>query len=268
MSNHHSDLQVVTAEDYPKYVVLAPDKSLTSQQYFSSEKVAVEASVGQVSEQSQPVPQRRRKICGLSRWMFWIICAVAVVVVVAAAVGGGVAASLSSKSTSREATGSNTAIATATSFTNTVASQLSTQSGTPTTQTSTATLSTTTVIGPSGTLLVDCPSSNDTLYKPSSSTQLFRKLCGDSLLNINGYGTSITEQVSTLDDCISQCAGYNTQYALDIAQGTKNLCNAACWRSTAVDTSGWCYGFTTSNSTGTFQRNGDTRCNSAALINQ
>lgn len=286
MSKLYSDLQVVVAEEEPKYSLGGPQKAWTTSEQYSSDKIAVQATTYDLSkpvyddaEEVQTNSKRIDRICGLSKRLFWILIAVAIVVVIGAAVGGGVSASMSNKSdvkslpaVSSSTSTSTTMVSTAPANSATSASsrpESSTQSATPTTQSSTSrTISTTTIIGPSGTLLSDCPSSNDTVYTPKSSTQMFRKLCDVSLLNVNNDAAAVTVQVSTLDDCISACAGFNLQYASDIAAGKTSVCNAACWRSTGGDYGGWCYGYTTQNSSGTFKYGDDTRCNSAALINQ
>lgn len=287
MSKPYSDLQVVVAEEEPKYSLGGPQKAWTIPEQLSSDKIAVQATTHDFptpvygdAEGAQSKSRRTDRICGLSKQVFWILIGVAIVVVIGAAVGGGVGASLSNKSNFKSLPVAGSSSSTSTSTTtiaiapaNSVTlvssqSESSTQSATPTTQSSSRTVSTTTIVGPSGTLLSDCPSSNNTVYTPDSSTEQFRKLCGVSLLNVNNDAAAVTVQVTTLDDCISACAGFNLQYASDIAAGKTSVCNAACWRSTGGDYGGWCYGYTTQNTSGTFHYGDDTRCNSAALINQ
>lgn len=277
MPQDYSDLQVVT-EEVPKYPVVPGKEAAPA--YYPANKVATSVNAYPADDSETGEGQNgRKRICGLASRTFWIILAVPVVIAVAAAVGGGVGATLSNKKSvaTPAITAAFSAVDSATSPTSistSTQSSTSSQSIQPATRTtqSSVTLTTSTVVGSSGTLLVDCPSSNDTVYTPSSSTQRFRKSCGKALVNAQSDAALVTGQVFTLDSCIDQCAAYNQQYASDIAAGAKSICNAACWRSTGGDLGGWCYGYLTKNVTisdaSTFNFNSEVRCNSAALISQ
>ncbi|KAH8712257.1 hypothetical protein GQ44DRAFT_713616 [Phaeosphaeriaceae sp. PMI808] len=216
-----------------------------------------------------------RTICGLRKRIFWVLVIVTILVV-AAAVGGGVGGALASKKTSNN---SNSAIAAQSSPPRSdSASTASTASTTPTrtsAEQSTA-ITTSTVVGPSSTILRDCPSSNYTLYDASvgDSKMWFRKACEVSFINANGYDNVVNQQVRSLNDCIGLCAAHNMGKRTQIEQGTARICSSVCWRNTFNPINDWaggmCFGFTTQNSSGTFQLTtpAETRCDSAALINQ
>jgi hypothetical protein len=163
------------------------------------------------------------------------------IAVIGAAVGGGVGAAQSHKSKSSSDSNSNsnsTPISTATNLT--------------------PSSTTTPVVGPSATLLRDCPSSNNTLYtvSPSASNpQTFGEICGVAF--VKAASIPITEnvvliQTATLDDCIGLCSAYNEANKTSIAGSADYVCNAVCWLNGFVndDFPGTCFGFTTTNSTG------------------
>jgi hypothetical protein len=210
------------------------------------------------ADQSHPIhdtPPTTKRICGVAPKIFYILVAVAIVIIVAAAVGGGVGGSLAGKKSAAPAGQSS-------------ASNNSTQG--PITAAPTATthpITTTTTIGASTTLARDCPSSNDTLYNANGA--LFRKMCSNSLLNANSQNV-VNQPTNSLNDCINLCAGYNLSNKTAIAAGQNTVCNVVCWRATIEgdDFPGVCFGFATQNSTGGFVPSGDTRCDSAAWINQ
>lgn len=80
----------------------------------------------------------------------------------------------------------------------------------------------------------------------------------------------MNQQTTSLDNCISLCDAYNTLNQAKIKAGTVDICNAVCFRVTITgdDFPGQCFGFETTNSSAAFVYTGDTRCDSAALINQ
>ncbi|KAF2670640.1 hypothetical protein BT63DRAFT_243786 [Microthyrium microscopicum] len=224
---------------------------------YKSDNVPFSKSHGESPTTNQP----RERLCGLAPKTFYIIAAIIIVVLVAAAVGGGVGGSQASKKST--ASTSNSQTTTSSGSSNSI-------QGTITSAPSATThpITTTSTVGPSTTLTVDCPSSNDTIYNANGA--LFQKICSDAPYNaLNGLDV-INEQSHTLDDCINACAGYNLVNQTAIRAGQNNVCNAVCWRATIQgdDFPGQCFGYTTQNSTGSFKLSGDTRCNSAAWINQ
>lgn len=263
----HSDLEVVPqaeradAQKYPYYspepIPIYPNAPTDTHK---------ETWQGGVQEQDRP-----RKICGLKKRTFWIVLIVAIVVV-AAAVGGGVGGALASRSSNSS---SNTAQAGSQSSSGSASS-----SSTPTPTSTTASVTTTELVGPTSTILRDCPSSNDTIYSvvTGTSTMQFRKACEISFLNANGIDNSVGGVTSTLDECINRCAAYNISNRTRIEQGTDRICNSVCWRNTFDDRNDWaggqCFGFTTLNTTSNgqsawrFRTPIETRCDSAALMNQ
>lgn len=223
---------------------------------------------------NSPSPQHRR-VCGLAFRTFWTTAAVGVVVVIGAAVGGGIGGSLASKSSSvAESSSPNLKSLVQTSTTSAASSGQSTNP-TIASLTSTQVASTTSkIIGPSYTLLRDCPSSNNTLYGISlgSTTMNFRKVCGRSYRNIlmATNENSVNQKASSLDSCIDLCASYNVQNATAIASGQNLVCNAVCWRNSLDNDThpGYCFGFTTQNSSSAFVVSDEAKCDSAAWIDQ
>lgn len=264
MTDHFSDLQVDTHEQYPKYLSsgLHKNGAHADSEHIYSDKIVKD-------EQAQLEaggPHSQKHICGLAARTFWIVAAIISVIVIAAAVGGGVGGSLAGKSHSATPAAATTQSQTSSAATtSSVSAPVTTP---PTSTTSTVSISTFTTVGPTETLLVDCPSSNNTLYSPPSSSELWRKSCGNSFLgnNIN----LVNSATVSLDDCITLAAAYNVENVTEIADGASNVCNAVCWRATIAgdDYPGVCFGFTTTNSSGGFTYATDDRCDSAALINQ
>jgi hypothetical protein len=273
----HSTLEVAPNTDLPEPLKYAHyDLEVCRNSDDDTNKFACEAKI----EQDQPWT-----ICGLRRRTFWIAMIVAIIVV-AAAVGGAVGGTLASKSSRN---GSHridpdtpelfSAAATPTSSTQTPASAPITTSNpttTPTSAQSTADVTTTSVVGPSRTLLRDCPSANNTLYDVThgDTTMSFRKACGISFVNDGRVNTVKGTVVTSLNDCIDLCAAYNINNKTQIASGASRICNSVCWRNTFEKINdlpgGMCFGFTSQNSSGTFSYAlpAETRCDSAALINQ
>ncbi|TVY93522.1 hypothetical protein LAWI1_G002987 [Lachnellula willkommii] len=251
---------------------------------------------------NSPSPQHRR-VCGLTLGTFWTIAAVGIVVVIGAAVGGGVGGSLASKSSSvaassspglgslvhasttsaasnGQSTDSTTLSLTSSessvqaSTTSAASSDQSTNSAIPSLTSPQVALTTTQIIGPSYTLLRDCPSSNNTLYGITlgPNTMNFRKVCGRTYPNILGASNenSVSQKAASLDSCINLCASYNVQSASAIASGQSLVCNAVCWRNSLDhdDYPGNCFGFTTQNSSSAFVVTDEANCDSAAWIDQ
>lgn len=277
MNNQYSDLEVVRherQEENPKYFV---DSSYEPKENDALQETYLDKHEphGQVFNQSQRQPKKKR-MCGMPIKIFWIVVAIAVVVVVAAGVGGGVGGSLSSKHIKEIAAAQSSGVPTSTSAsitsspaaTTSAPSTTSTSTGTPTT--TEVVVSTSTTQSPDYTLLVDCPSSNWTVYTPPGTSQMFRKICQNALLNDNGIDAVVNQPTTNLDSCIQLCAAYNVQNASQIDSGASDICNAVCWRDTIEndDWPGQCFGYSTRNSTNNFILTDDTRCAGAALINQ
>ncbi|KAK4890522.1 hypothetical protein LTR27_010803 [Elasticomyces elasticus] len=183
-SEQHSTLGVLLNDASEK---IALDPSFLTSSYQS---VKERQSRQEFEPHQKERPNSTRRICGLSLMAFWALIVVVTIVVVGATVGGGVGGSLASKSGSRShgpdtyTSGSNTAstyFATDVPLTSTALNETST---TPTS----VMLTTTEVIGPTTTLMRDCPSSNDTIYSTGSSggPMLFRKFCGVNLFHVGG----------------------------------------------------------------------------------
>jgi hypothetical protein len=212
----------------------------------------------QYQEQPPSLPPPPQKLWGLKPKTFWMIFAGVSIVVIGAAVGGGVGAAVSHKSSSSNTKANST-------------------TPTPTTSDSSPSLTTTPVIGPSATLLRDCPSSNNTLYtvSPNSANpQTFRKLCDTTFTNAISDPSSqnvVNTKTTSLDDCIGLCGTYNEANKTGIAANQDLVCNAVCWRNgfAGDDFPGNCFGFTTLNSTGGgFETNQEIICDGAGWIDQ
>lgn len=253
MSHGYSDLQVVP--DQPSLEPAQAEKELATQQ--GTEKPAGGVSAYQAIDSSD------RRICGLRRKPFWIVLAVATVVVIGAAVGGGVGGALSNRSS---------ASASAASGVSSSSLSAGSQTTAPTTTGSSAvSVTTTTLVGPTQTLLRDCPSSDNSLYEVSfgSDQFRFRKMCSVKLAGSGDIVVNIP--TASLDDCINRCANYDNANRTQIASGSGAVCNAVCWRhSLSSDWPGQCFGFSTQNSsTGGFSIDtSGTECDSAGWINQ
>jgi hypothetical protein len=290
--NDHSDLEAVPqAHDPTTQKYLYDHSSDLIPKYANpidgdSEKIALEPLVQEID--------RPKTICGLRKRAFWIVFIIAVIVI-AAAVAGGVGGVLATRSGRSETTSPETAISTSTpasiaasrsssSSSTAPPSSLSapppSSSSTPT-STSPPSLSTTTLIGPSSTILRDCPSSNNTLYSVTtgSTPQHFRKLCGNTYPSVQGVRDAVSTVVASLDECINLCAAYNVRNRTRIQAGEDSVCNSVCWRNTFERPKndwegGRCFGFLTQEVTsGGAGEEGfrakvpaEDRCDSAALI--
>jgi hypothetical protein len=267
---HYSDLQVDHDSQYAKYPSSGPHDAGSHASTAPTYSDKIYQGEEQYVENEQP--RSRRRICGLKAKTFYMVAAIIAIVIIAAAVGGGVGGSLAGKNnnaTPADVSTSTSLQSSSTSSSTPLSSALTTSS--PTATTSEISITTSTAIGPSETLLIDCPSSNNTFYNPPSSTGLWRKLCSSSYLNSNGINAWVnTGGVTSLNDCIALATSYNLVNATEIASGSSNIANAVCFRATITndDFPGQCFGYTTTNSSGNFVTTGDTRCDSAALINQ
>lgn len=273
--NEHSDLEVVPESERPeqqKYAYYSPEPIIPASYGEDTHKIPYTQAV---HEQDQP-----RTICGIRKRTFWIVLIVAIIVIVAA-VGGGVGGALANRSSSTSQASSQSQSPAPSGAKSTAPASLST-TPTPTSSETTASLSTSTIAGPTSTILRDCPSSNDTLYTTNfgSSKMQFRKACEISFTGAPGQKDSLATPVASLDECINLCAAYNIQNRTEIENrtGRSGICNAVCWRNTFDSINDWpggmCFGFTTLNTTRDgesawkFTLPAETRCDSAALINQ
>ena len=208
-------------------------------------------------------------------------------IIIAAAIGGGLGGGLAHRASSTVAqeplqfstdTASVTSLSTAPNATVLSATQnisLLTHTAMTTLQ---PTFTATQVVGPTATLLRDCPASNNSLYTiqfGSRSAQEFRKSCSSSFLNADyGVGSlygsnSVNIFTTSLDNCINVCASFN---AFNVtANSALPPCSAVCWRNGFGNNEfpGQCFGYTTANNSGGFILNyTETICDSAAWINQ
>jgi hypothetical protein len=270
---HYPGLEVVpSTETTPKYAYYAPEHNAPEaylEHDVDTHKIAYINNVYEHKEETS-------RICGLRRRTVWIALIVAIIVVLAA-VGGGVGAALASRS-SKDTSNSNANKVDAPSLEPSSISSMSTSTPTPTRTAPepSTTIRTESIVGPSSTIFRDCPSSNDTLYDvvTGETKMTFRKECSISFVNANGIQSNFGKPVKSLNDCIDMCAAYNISNKTQIAAGTNRLCNSVCWRNTFDKINDWpggmCFGFTSQNSSGTFRYRmpAETRCDSAALINQ
>lgn len=279
-SDEHSDLEVVERSD----PVNAPEYTYP----YSTDPIAT--YVNHTSDTHKESLQQagcndvrgEATICGLRRKIFWIIFAVAIVVV-AGAIGGGVGGALASRSSrtsnnpstnTERLSDSHTTSADAAKSQNIIGSS----SVQPSPTLSTTSITATSVVGPTATIIRDCPSSNNSVYSVTTGKAVmqFRKTCEMSYLNVNGDDFSYARVVSTLNECIDLCAAYNINSRDQIQLGKDRICNAVCWRNTFKnnETGGQCYGYTTQNvttdgkSTWRYGIPPETKCDGAALMNQ
>jgi hypothetical protein len=279
MQDPHSDLEVVTnvgsleAEKCAYYAGTAGD---APEAYRFPDDDTHKVAYGTYTNEQSP----NSTTCGLRKRTFWIAVIVGIIIV-AAAVGGGVGGALSSKSSrhSSEANAASTGSPSeAAQSSSPPRSQARSASIVPTSTSAepSTTVTTTSIVGPSSTLLRDCPSSNSTLYDVTlgETTMSFRKACSNSFVNANGIDNAFGRPVASLNECINLCAAYNVNNKTQIQRGSSRICNAVCWRNTFDKINDWpggmCFGFASQNSSGSFRYKtpDETRCDSAALINQ
>jgi hypothetical protein len=263
----HSDLEVVPKEEAlqaQKYAYYAPEHHQNLE--TDTHKVAYDST-----KNIHEAARQQKTICGMRRRIFWIVVILAIIAV-AGAVGGAVGGALASKASRSNKTSNNANAAGASQPPRAGSSPVAT----PTSAQPSTSVTTTSIIGPSSTILRDCPSSNNTLYDfaTGETKMTFRKACDISFLNANGYDSVVAKPVKSLNECIDSCAVFNINNRTQIANGSNKLCNAVCWRNTFDKTNdftgGMCFGFTTQNSSSTFRYRmpAETICDSAALINQ
>jgi hypothetical protein len=269
----HSDLEVAQHED---------DLATQKYTYYSEGLIPVNPNRYDASDKPELAPlvheiDKEAKICGIRKRKFWIAL-IAAIIIVAAAVGGGVGGTLASRSSSSSdavSVGQPSASANASAGSLSASVQF-TSSPTPTS--TKPDITQTEVVGPTATILRDCPSSNDTIYESDTVPMKFRKLCDTSFKNINGVDSSVNRVLKSLDLCIEECAAWNVENKVEIIAGKKKVCNAVCWRNTFDKRNDWeggrCFGYVTGNTTSngettfSYGTPPDTRCDAAALINQ
>jgi len=254
MSQQYSNLEVDRHANAPEvFPYYAPYPNATTDKgAYTTDAYAYE----------QPAPA---SICAPRRRTFWIVAIIAIIVVLAAVGGGigGALASRSSHSNSNAQTSATPSIAPQASTTRETSSQ-----PTPTSIESSKTITATRIVGPTSTILRDCPSSNDTLHDVTlgDTTMSFRKACDISAVNSNGIWNAVQGITRTLDECIDLCASYNNMNKTQIRNSSNRICNSVCWRNTFDKINDWegghCFGFMSTNSSGTFnfKQPPETRC--------
>jgi hypothetical protein len=112
---------------------------------------------------------------------------------------------------------------------------------------------------------------NETVYSfgASGSELFFRRYCGHSLKNANGFDAIINVKTPSLESCINLCASYDVSNQTQITSGDVRPCNAVCWRNTFdTDWPGQCFGYQSRNVSGQFNLQVETQCDSAGWMNQ
>lgn len=162
-------------------------------------------------------------IFGLRRTTLALILALCIAVILLAVIGGGVGVALS-KSAGRRHRKQHSE-APSMSMTSISALATSTSSSALPNQ------SATTLKSPSWTIQRDCPSSNGTVIEVGQATsQKFIKNCS-FLYKFTVNASPFEKMTSSLDDCISLCASYNSLNAT----GPLGPCSSVCWRTNPTD---------------------------------
>ncbi|KAI0015963.1 hypothetical protein F4780DRAFT_31164 [Xylariomycetidae sp. FL0641] len=146
----------------------------------------------------------RRRVLGLSMPCFWALLALLLLIIVVA-VGVGVGVGVSQQS---DGGGSKQAAGASPSSTSSSDGSSSSSTTAPTGTTSSPTTTTTTIdVAPTTTThAVDCPGSNNTLYRVPGSTKAFLRVCG---VDYSGAGEATDlghVKTDTFDECIGNCA--------------------------------------------------------------
>ncbi|TVY83311.1 hypothetical protein LSUE1_G001550 [Lachnellula suecica] len=263
----HSELEAVPQEDGYKAIPPEGDKYVVMN-YGPGDKYVVHPADGK--DDTADAPSRR--ICGLRRKTFWLAIGIALLVSIGAILGGVFGSRAASKGLSKPI--AEPISPSPPTPPNMAASSSTTPSPTTsgmTTEAPSIALTTTQLIGPTTTLLSDCPSSNNTIFDVSfgaGQDMLLRKFCANDLSS--DASAIINQPTESLDDCISACAKYNYDNRTEIQGGSSNVCNNVCWRNSPTDSNGQpgqCFGSTAPNISGTFAFSGGTNCDSAAWIN-
>jgi hypothetical protein len=269
----YSDLPETTAAHYPAHEGLQPEQAgkipwMQSQGRWPHEEK--EFAQAQAHNASSSEREKSRK-CGLAPWLFWTLLAAVIVVVVIAAVVGGVVGSQHGSGNDKSSTGAAAAQSAGTR------TQTSSHTSSASKTTTSPALSTHTLYVGDRPIYRDCPSSNDTVYTygGSGAPMYFRKWCGLSCYNTQGWTAMINQDTDSLDDCIDLCASYNlllnqTQIISNSSSAGHSVCNSVCWRWSPRDPDwpGHCFGFTAGNVSGHFNLSSEAICDSAGWMNQ
>ncbi|KAH9861666.1 hypothetical protein J1614_011419 [Plenodomus biglobosus] len=276
----------MTFEDHSALEVVPLSERADAQKYpyYSTEPIPVYPHTGPDTYKETihtPVhgQSQAQTICGLRRKTLWILLGVAIVVIMGA-VGGGIGGTLASRSSNKSSNVPATNPKPPSESQSSSANAIASSSVAPSPISSTASITTTSLVGPTSIILRDCPSSNNSIYSVTTGDTVmqFRKVCELSYLNANGFDSSVASVTQTLDECINRCAAYNISNRTQIEQGENRICNSVCWRNRFDSKNEWtggqCYGYTTQNITENgesvwrYRRPAETRCDSAALMNQ
>ncbi|KAK3997961.1 hypothetical protein QBC44DRAFT_392390 [Cladorrhinum sp. PSN332] len=198
----------------------------------------------------QPTEEKRNKILGLPVRTFWILVVV-LVIILAGGIGGGVAGGMAANNSktaegqSQQDTGGEQTERTPPTTSGSSSSPSGTSGGTSTTTSSTqqAPIRTPNTILPPAT--DNCPRVNNNIISPLNATgqawansredntpQKFQIHCDRDMSADIRKGTIdiMRVSVSTLEECIEACAGYNFQYNNNAVYGagrsTAGLCKA------------------------------------------
>jgi len=183
-----------------------------------------------------------KAILGMRRKSFWRLILILGTVIIAAGVGGALGGVLANRKNVNKASqqpdptqssGAATSSPAITNGGNSGAAKTTTP--TPTTATPSP-ISISLVVGPSSTLISDCPSSNQSVYsvQVSHTTFAFRKFCGLSFPNTLSATEALVNQITdSLDSCIELCAAWNIAQAT--VSNSSSICQAVCWRNRFID---------------------------------
>ncbi|OHE96272.1 hypothetical protein CORC01_08490 [Colletotrichum orchidophilum] len=169
---------------------------------------------------------RKRKCCGMTLWVFWLLVALIVAVVVGVGVGVGVGIGANQKSdqsggsatktsSASSTTGAGSATATLSMIVPTVSSSsVSRSSDATATPTATATVptsvtsSSTSAPSPTATSSGNaiCPDADNTVYNVIGSDKRFLRLCGVDYSGDDGAIDMSNTQASTMGDCMEICS--------------------------------------------------------------
>ncbi|MCJ1359301.1 MAG: hypothetical protein MMC33_009302 [Icmadophila ericetorum] len=240
---------------------------------------------------------RKRKIFGLSIRILWLVVGLLGVLILAAIIGGAVGGTRAkTKSTVIPSGTYSPSSALGTAIPQVTSSLSPNQSSTPTTlstapagvstsppttTTNQQPISSTTEIGPDGTAIRDCPSSNNSIYTVPisgiSASEQFLKVCNTTFLTDNPDAATqnfVELAVDSLDDCIGACASWNQGNHIS-SSGLSQTCNVVCWRPYVSGSQGrLCFGYAASprggsvNDLGSYSTVTSDNCDSALWVNE
>lgn len=259
MSDTYSDLQVVPPSDFSG---LQPHLAETDLRAAESDTYKIHdvdsyKIYDPVRQDAEPPSSlKNRRFCGLGPRKMFTIATVLGILFIIGGIGGGIGGTALSKN--RRTSPAPLSSSGPADTPNTIHSENRTiirtaqVTTTPTTTSTTPSLTTIRIVGPSTTLFRDCPSSNNTTYDVvigSSKKQSFRKLYGLAFARGNNMGQNVVNRATqSLNDCIHECATYNSQNATQGQEG--KTCDFVCWRNglDGDDFPGQCFGFPAHNS--------------------